>query len=304
MKNTETKTPSLRKTFPYHAMVFPAVLITFIFSYVPMAGIIMAFQNYNIADGFFKSEFIGLDNFRYIFMMPDIGQVIYNTFFIAIMRLVIGLLASIIFALLLNELRSKYLVRTIQTVVYIPYFISWVLISGILIDLLSPSQGILNKVMISIGLEPVYFLGDAKIFPYVLITTDVWKSFGFGSIVFLAALTNIDAALYEAATVDGANRFQRLIHVSLPGMVTMIAVVAVLNLGGCLNGMFDQVFNLYSPITYKTGDIIDTFTYRLGLVDMQFSPATAFGLFKSVVTAVMVSVSYYACYKFADYRIF
>jgi putative aldouronate transport system permease protein len=179
-----------------------------------------------------------------------------------------------------------------------------VLISGILIDLLSPSQGILNQVLVAIGMDPVYFLGDAKVFPFVLIFTDVWKNFGFGSIIFLAALTNIDPALYEAATVDGANRFQRLIHVSLPGMVTMIAVVAILNLGGCLNGMFDQVYNLYSPITYETGDIIDTFTYRLGLIDMQFSPATAFGLLKSVVTAIMVSVSYYSCYKFADYRIF
>lgn len=287
-----------------HLMVLPAFIAAFVFCYLPMPGIIMAFQEFNIGGGIFHSEFIGLDNFTYLFKIPGVGSVIWNTFYIAFMKLILGLLVSLVFAILLNEIKSKYLVKPVQTIVYIPYFISWVLMAGILIDLLSPSQGIINQIIKSFGGDPVYFLGSPKIFPYVLVITDVWKNFGFGSIVFIAALASIDPVLYEAARIDGANRWKQMLSVTLPGIAPMIAVVAVLSLGGCLNGLFDQVFNLYSPVTYETGDIIDTFVYRMGLIDMQYAVAAAFGLFKSVVSFIMVSLSYYSAYKYANYRVF
>lgn len=292
------------RNFPLHFMVMPAAILAFIFCYLPMAGIIIAFQDFNIGKGMTGSKLIGLDNFIYLFRMPGVGQVIWNTFYIAFLKLGLGLLVSVAFAILLNEIRKDYIIKPVQTIVYIPYFISWVLMSGILIDLLSPSQGIVNRIIQSLGGEPVFFLGSPGIFPYVLVITDVWKNFGFGSVIFIAALVSIDPALYEASRVDGAGRWKQMLHITLPGIAPMIAVVGVLNLGGSLNNLFDQVYNLYSPVTYETGDIIDTFVYRLGLIDMQYGVASAFGLFKSAVTLILVSVSYWSAYKFANYRVF
>jgi len=288
----------------YHVMVLPAAALVLLFCYLPMAGVVMAFQDFNIGKGIFGSKFVGLDNFIYLFKMRDTPRVIFNTFYIALLKFVLGLFVSLAFAILLNEVARKYLKRTVQTIVFLPYFISWVLLAGIFVDILSPSSGIINHALAALGVDPVFFLGNPKAFPWVIIVTAVWKNFGFGSIIFLAALAAVDPSLHEAAAVDGANRWRRIIHVTIPCIAPTIAVVAILNLGGSLNDMFDQIYNLYSPITYQTGDVIDTFVYRLGLIDMQYGPAAAFGLFKSVVTLVMVSVSYYAALRYANYRVF
>ncbi|WP_108992861.1 ABC transporter permease [Paenibacillus agaridevorans] len=290
--------------WPFHAMLFPGVLLVFVYCYIPMAGIMIAFQKFNPGKGVFHSPWVGWDNFRFVFAMEDTLQVIYNTVFIAVLKIVVGFVVPILFALLLNEVRKTLFKRTVQTLVYLPHFMSWVILGGILVDILSPSNGLVGKAISFLGLEPVFFLGRNDWFPFVLVLSDVWKEFGFGTIVYLAALTSINPSLYEAAKIDGANRWKQTIHISIPGIVPMIVLVGTLSLGNVLNAGFDQVYNLYSPLVYERGDIIDTLIYRLGLESAQYGVATALGLFKSLVSFVLIATSYFVAYRFANYRIF
>ncbi|WP_441911808.1 ABC transporter permease [Paenibacillus sp. MCAF9] len=295
---------SWKKHLPLHLMLVPGILLLIMFHYIPMAGIVIAFQNFIPAKGFFDSKWVGWNNFEFMLQMPGIGQVLWNTIFIAFLKIIFGQVAPIVTALLLNEVRKSSIKRSVQTLIYLPHFLSWVILGGILIDILSPSQGLLNEVISWFGMEPLFFLGNDKLFPYVLVVTDVWKEFGFGTIVYLAALTSINPTLYEAAIMDGAGRWKQTIHVTLPGMLPIIVLLATLGLGGVLNAGFDQVFNLYNPLVYRTGDILDTFVYRLGLIDAQYAVATAVGLFKSVVSLIFVGASYWLAYRIAGYRIF
>jgi putative aldouronate transport system permease protein len=205
---------------------------------------------------------------------------------------------------MLNEVRHRAVKRVSQTLIYLPNFLSWVILGGILVDVLSPENGIVNRLIGVFGVRPVYFLGNPKIFPFTLVVTDVWKEFGFATVVYLAALTSIDPTLYEAASIDGAGRWKQTRYITLTGMTPIIVLVATLSMGNVLNAGFDQVYNLYSPQVFSTGDIIDTFVYRIGLVQAQYGLATAVGLFKSAVSLALISVSYYLAYRFADYRIF
>ncbi len=289
---------------PLHWMLLPGVLVMLLFSYYPMIGIVIAFQNFVPTKGFFRSDFVGWAHFEFLFQLPNFSQVLWNTVFIASMKIVLGLLVPVVFALLLNEVRKALFKRTIQTVVYLPHFLSWVILGGVLIDILSPSTGIVNAALKLFGADPIFFLGHERWFPFVLVVSDVWKEFGFSTIVFLAAITSINPTLYEAALMDGANRWKQTWHVTLPGMLPIIVLMSTLSLGNVLNAGFDQVFNLYSPQVYSTGDIIDTLVYRIGLVDAQYSLATAVGLFKSIVSLVLISVSYFLAYRLANYRIF
>jgi putative aldouronate transport system permease protein len=285
-------------------MLLPAMILLFIYNYIPLAGNLMAFEKFNAVRGLFRSPWVGFDNFRYIFAMPGTLQVLWNTFYIAFLKVLAGILVPIFFALLLNEVGSVGYKRLIQTVIYFPHFLSWVILAGILIDVLSPSQGIIGKLFSFMGLKPVFFLGDPKVFPYTLVFTESWKEFGFGTIVYLAALTGIDPNLYEAAMIDGANRWRQTLHVTIPGMLPIVMLMAILSMGNILNAGFDQVFNLYSPQVYKTGDILDTLVYRMGLVDAQYGVATAVGLFKSLVSFIMLAGSYALAYRYTDYRVF
>ncbi|MFS0723123.1 ABC transporter permease [Paenibacillus sp. 1P07SE] len=294
-----------RRELPLHIMILPGLIFILIFSYVPMAGVVIAFQKFIPARGLFGEQtWIGLDNFRYVMDLPSFTTVFFNTLYIASMKLVLGLLVPIVFSILLNELRNELVKRSVQTAIYLPYFLSWVVLGGILIDLLSPSGGIINSLITSIGMEPIFFLGDNKWFPTTLIGSDIWKNFGYGTIVYLAAITGIDPGLYEAATIDGANRWHKAWHITLPGMRMVIVLLSVLSLGQLLNAGFDQVFNLYSPQVYESGDILDTFVYRIGLLDAQYGVATAVGLFKSVISFILIAGSYFFAYRFARYRIF
>jgi len=292
------------KHLSLHLMLVPGIVLLIMFHYIPMAGIVIAFQNFIPAKGFFDSTWVGWNNFEFMLQMPGIGQVLWNTIFIAFLKIIFGQIAPIVTALLLNEVRRSSIKRSVQTLIYLPHFLSWVILGGILIDILSPSQGLLNEVISWFGMKPLFFLGNDKLFPYVLVITDVWKEFGFGTIVYLAALTSINPTLYEAAIMDGAGRWKQTIHVTLPGMLPIIVLLATLGLGGVLNAGFDQVFNLYNPLVYRTGDILDTFVYRLGLIDAQYAVATAVGLFKSVVSLIFVGASYWLAYRIAGYRIF
>ena len=294
-----------RKELPFHLMLIPGVIIVFIYMYIPLSGLIIAFQKFVPAKGLFGNQkWIGWDNFIYLYNLPGAISALRNTVIIAFFKIVLHLLIPITVSILLNEIRSTGFRRTAQTLIYLPHFLSWIILGGILIDILSPSDGILNRVLGMFGMEPIFFLGSNDYFRGTLIVSDVWKEFGFNTIIYLAAITNIDPNQYEAATIDGANRFQKMRYITLPNMRMIIVLMMVLSLGNVLNAGFDQVYNLYSKQVYSTGDILDTFIYRIGLLDAQFGVATAMGMFKSVVSTIFISTSYFCAYKFADYRIF
>ncbi|SDY01826.1 sugar ABC transporter permease [Paenibacillus sp. CF384] len=294
----------MRRQLPLHLMVAPSFLLVLVFSYGPIAGLVIAFQKFSVVKSFAGSPFVGWENFDYMFKLPDIWQVIGNTVFIAVMKIAAGLVVPIVVSLLLNEVRKHMFKRSIQTLIYLPHFLSWIILGGVLIDILSPTSGIVNQFLGVFGVEPIFFLGNVQWFPAVVVISDVWKEFGFSTIVYLAALAGINPALYEAAVIDGANRWKQMVHITLPGMAPVIVLLATLSLGNVLNAGFDQIFNLYSPIVYESGDIIDTLVYRLGLEQAQYSLATAVGLMKSGVSIVLISVSYYLAYRLANYRIF
>ncbi|SFI27101.1 putative aldouronate transport system permease protein [Paenibacillus sp. UNC496MF] len=294
-----------RRELPLHLMLVPGLVLLLIFAYVPMTGVIIAFQQFNPVKGLFGDQrWVGLDNCRTIFAMPNIWRVIGNTVFIALMKIVLGMLVPIVFALLLNEVKRALFKRITQTIIYFPYFLSWIILSGIMIDVLSPSTGLANAALSWFGLGPVYFLGENGWFPYTMVVSDVWKNFGFNSVIYLAAITSIDLTLYEAAAVDGAGRWRQTWHVTLPGMRMIIVLLMVLSLGGIFDAGFDQIFNLYSPQVYESGDIIDTMIYRLGLLQSQYSISAGVGLLKSGVSFVLITVSYYLAYKLFKYRFF
>lgn len=295
----------LRKELPLHLMLVPGLIMIILFSYVPMAGVMIAFQKFIPAKGLFGDQkWVGFDNFEYVMSLPNFTQVLWNTLFISSLKLILGLIVPLVFAILLNELASNVIKRTVQTAIYLPYFLSWVVLGGILIDILSPSGGIVNEFLGLFGVSKIFFLGDNDWFPFTLIASDVWKNFGYGTIVYLAAITGIDPGLYEAATIDGANRWHKTWHITIPGIRMVIVLLSVLSLGQLLNAGFDQVFNLYSPQVYESGDILDTFVYRIGLLDAQYGVATAVGFFKSIISLTLISSSYFLAYRFAKYRIF
>lgn len=298
------KTGKWRREIPLHILVFPSFVIVLIYCYIPMFGNIIAFQDFKPIKGFMGSEWTGLTNLKYVLEMPNTYRIIWNTVYIATMKIMMGNIVPIIIALLLNEIRKTVVKRSIQTLIYFPYFLSWVILAGILIDVLSLEHGIVNQALGWFGMQPIYFLGDNRWFPITLVLTDTWKEFGFNTIVFLAALTSINPSLYEAATIDGANRWKQTLHITLPGMIPIVVLMATLSLGNVLNAGFDQVFNLYSPQVYESGDILDTLIYRIGVSDAQYGPATAIGLLKSFVSFLLISVSYWLAYRFANYRIF
>ena len=293
-----------RKELPFHIMLLPAVVITFIFKYIPFAGITMAFEDYTPLKGLFDQTWGGLDNYRYLFSLPGFGSVIWNTVFIAVMKMVGNLIFPVLIALLLNEIREKHYKKTVQTVLYLPHFISWAALAGIFIDILSPSGGIVNQLIQALGFKPVFFLGDSAVFPYTMAVTDIWKELGWGTIVYLAAITGIDPTYYEAARIDGAGKFKQVLYVTIPGILPMILLMMVLSVGNVLQAGFEQVFNLYSPQVYSTGDIIDTYVYRIGVIEAKFDLATAVGLFKSAISFVLIMVGYKLADKLAGYKVF
>lgn len=294
----------MRQEYPLHVMLLPGIILAFLFCYIPMFGIVMAFQDFNPLLGFSLSPWVGFENFKYMMALPDTMQVVWNTIYIAVLKIVGNLFIPLTVALLLNEVSSQFFKRTVQTIVYLPHFLSWVILATIFIDLLSPSTGAINKILGFFGLDPIYFLGNQQWFPITMVITDVWKGFGYGTIVYLAALTGIDPTLYEGAVIDGANRWQQTWHITLPGIRSMVVLMMTLQLGNVLNAGFDQIYNMLSPVVYKTGDIIDTLVYRMGLINAQYSLATAVGLFKSVISLVLITTSYKLADKFANYRIF
>ncbi|MFB9278779.1 ABC transporter permease [Cohnella cellulosilytica] len=287
----------------YYIMLLPGFVWIAIFSIFPMFGIAIAFENFNPVKGITGSEWVGLEHFRYMFTLGDTRSIFFNTIFIAVMKIIGNLVVPLFFALLLHELRLVVLKKWVQTIVYLPHFLSWVILGGIVLDIFS-YDGPVNQIWTAFGMKEVNFFGSASLFPFLAVGTDVWKEFGFNMIIYLAALTGINPTLYEAAGIDGASRMRLLWHVTLPGIRTTAVLLAVLGLGNVLNAGFDQIFNLYNPLVYSTGDIIDTWVYRTGLLNMQYELATAVGLLKSATGFILIAVSYFAAYKWVNYRIF
>lgn len=310
-KAAKGKYGSKKDQMMFHGMLFIPVTILFIYNILPIpAGILMAFQDFQPAKGFLKSDFVGLKNFQKLFLLPDTLPALKNTLLIAVWKIIGNLVISIIFALLLNEIRMKWFKKAVQTITYLPYFLSWVVLSGILIKFLSPgsatqSAGFFNELLLRIGIiaEPIYFLGSNDTFQKTMVITDIWKNFGYNSIVYLAALTGIDPTLYEASAIDGAGRLRQTWHITLTGIAPFIALMTILSIGNVLNAGFDQIFNLYSPAVYESGDIIDTLVYRLGLVQQQYSLSAAVGLLRSIVSCILVLTGYKLADKFAGYRV-
>lgn len=284
-------------------MCVPGVLWMIFFNIVPMFGIVMAFQKFNPSKGLFGSPWVGLKNFQYLFMMSDSTRVIANTLLIATSKVVLNLIIPLIFALMLNEVRSLRYKKAIQTAVYLPHFLSWIILSSVVLNLFS-LNGVVNKVLGALNVEPVIWFGESAYFRQLVVFTDVWKEFGFNAVIFMAALASIDPTYYEAAAIDGCSKWRSIFKITLPCIASTVVVVGVLGLSNVLNAGFDQVYNLYNPMVYATGDILDTWVYRMGLVNLQFSLATTAGLLKSVVSFVLIVTSYALAYKLADYRVF
>ncbi|PWV98499.1 putative aldouronate transport system permease protein [Paenibacillus cellulosilyticus] len=293
-----------RKTWPFHLLLLPALALVIVFQYIPLFGVVIAFQDYEPWLGIKGSPWVGFEHFQYLFTYPDGKQVIWNTLIISAFKLIINLIIPIVFALLLNEVRKTLFKRAVQTFVYLPHFLSWVILGGIMLDILSPEGGIVNRLLNAFGIDSIFFLGNGSWFRFTVVLSDVWKEFGFSAIIFLATLVGINPALYEAAEIDGASRWQQVISISIPLIMPIVIVVATLSLGRILDAGFDQILNLYNPLVYSHGDIIDTFVYREGLNNGQFSFGTAVGLFKSFIGFILIVISYRLAFKLANYRIF
>lgn len=301
--NVQRKKKNWQKDWQLHLMILPGLLFILIFKYMPLGGITIAFKEFLPGKGIWGSPWVGLENFEYMLALPDTKRVMRNTLFIAAAKILINFPVPIIISILLNEVKNHRFKRSVQTIIYLPYFISWVILAGIIQDLFA-KEGLINQFLGIFGAEPVFFLGNKYAFLGVLIGTDVWKNFGYNTVVYLAAITGIDETLYEAAKIDGANRFQQIWNVTLPGIAPIVVLMMILNLGNVLNAGFEQIFNLYNPLVYETADIIDTFVYRISLVEANYSLGTAVGLLKSVVSFILIVTSYKIANKYSDYTVF
>lgn len=271
-----------------YLLAIPGILYFIIFKYVPIAGIVIAFQDYNIFRGFIKSDWVGLDNFRRMIDYPDFLRILKNTLLINFYDLLIGFTIPIILALMLNEVRKILVKRVLQTIVYMPHFLSWVIIGGIFIGVLSPSTGIVNQVITYFGFEPIYFLGEEKYIRSIIVGAGVWRDAGWGTIIYLAALAGINPELYESAQIDGANRWQQTWSITIPTLLPTIIMLFLLQMGNFMDFGFERVDVFLNPFNRVNGEIFDTYIYKVGLLDNQFSYTTAIGIFKSVTGLILI----------------
>lgn len=272
----------------FYLFMLPGVLYFLIFQYAPMFGLIIAFKDYNLLKGVWGSPWVGLDNFHIIFDNPDVYRTIRNTVVISVYRILFNMLPDLLLALILNEIRIKWFKRTIQTITYGPHFLSWIVVYGLAFAFMAPEAGLINQTIRDFGGSSIDFLTSKEYFRSILITSDVWKNTGYGAIIYLAALSTIDTTLYEAAVVDGAGRWKQLWHVTLPGVANVFVLLLILRIGHILDAGFEQIYIFYNARVYDVADIIDTWVFRRGLEQFDFSVATAVGFFKGVIGFVLV----------------
>jgi len=285
------------RQWDYQLMILPSIAFIIIFSYIPMWGVLISFQEYNLFKGFGASPWVGFDHFRMFFESPEFWNIMRNTLAISLLKLFIGFPAPVILALMLNEVRNMAFKRVVQTVTYIPHFISWVVVSGLVFSMLAVDNGPVNDVLVKFSLldEPINWLSIPEYFWGILVSVGVWKEIGFGSIVYLAAIASIDPALYEAAAMDGANRFKQIFLITIPSISPVIIIFLILGVGNILNAGFEDILlmtkNLSNGIVMPYAEVIDTYVYQMGIHNQRYSYATAAGLFKSVLSVILLFIA-------------
>lgn len=278
----------LKRDSILYLLLLPGILYYILFHYAPMYGLLIAFQKFNIFEGMWKSPWVGLDNFKQLFDTPDFYKIVFNTLSLNVYSLVFGFPVPILIALLLNEVKKKGFTSVVQSLLYLPHFFSWVIIGGIIINILSPEYGVVNSVIQSLGLDPIFFLGEKLWWVITYVAAGIWKEAGWSAIIYVAALTGIDTELYEAAKMDGANRWKQLNHITLPGIKATIAVMLILKVGQILTIGFEQPFILANPLVIDRADVISTYIYRAGILQSQFSLTAAMGMIQAVIGFFMI----------------
>lgn len=281
----------MKSNYWLYLFILPGFLYLIIFKYLPMCGVVIAFQDFNVVKGILHSPFVGLKHFKYLFGSQDFYKVFKNSFILSVARLLAGFPAPIILALLLNEMRSQKYKKTMQTILYLPHFISWVVIYGLLINFLSPSTGIINNIAESLGGKSIPFLTSPKYFRPMVVLSDIWKSVGWGTVVYMAAIAGISPEYYEAATIDGASRFQRMFRITLPLISSTIVVMLILRAGSIISNGFEQVYLMQNSLNIDVSEVFETYTYKIGINEGRFSFSTAVGLFQSVIGFILIMVT-------------
>lgn len=276
------------KYWQLYCMILPGIMFFFLFKYVPILGSVIAFQDYNVYKGILGSPFVGFKHFETLFTYPEFLKILQNTVFISIYQLAFGFPAPIILALLLNEVRKMWFKRSVQTIVYLPHFLSWVIVGGLVINVLSPNYGIINEILEFLGMERIFFMQQPEFFRSIVVASGIWKEVGWNAIIYLAALASINTEMYEAADVDGAGRFRKMISITLPSLLPTIMILFLLRIGHLLDLGFEQIYMLLNPLVAEKGQIIDTYIYTVGLLGGQYSYTTAIGIFKSVVGLMLI----------------
>ena len=298
-----SKLPLWRRIKKYKGLLvlmIPSMALLLLFSYGPMYGLQIAFKNYDVGTGILESPWVGLKHFKVFFVNPEVWNIVTNTLEISLLKLAFTFPTTLIFALLLNELRLVRFKKTVQTISYLPHFLSWVVVAGLINDLLDPTRGIPGMIFKALGMAPIVILTNPFAFRVVLIVSDIWKGVGWGSIIYLAGISGIDPQLYEAASIDGATRLKRALHITIPQLFPVIAFLLVMSVSGLLSAGFDQIFNLYSPLVYQSADVIDTYVYRMGLSHAQYSLSTAIGLMQNVVAFILLVSANFVTKKYMD----
>ena len=284
-------------------LLLPSLAALILFKYAPLYGLQIAFRNFKITKGIWGSEWVGFDIYRQIFALPQFVNSFLNTLTLGIMNLAIGFPAPILLALLLNEVAHSRYKKVVQTLSYLPHFISWVTLSGLFVQLLSPSTGPIAALTSALGGKPYYFMGEPSTFRWVLVVTNIWKSCGWGSIIYLAALSSVDQEMYEAAIIDGATRFQRVWYITLPSILPTITIMLILGSGSILSDNFDQVYNMMNAAVYKVSNVLGVYTYELGLKSLKYAQSTAVGLFKNIIAFGLVIMTNAISKKISDHGI-
>jgi putative aldouronate transport system permease protein len=284
-------------------LLLPGLISLIIFNYVPMYGIIIAFKDYKLSQGIFGSAWVGLKNFEDIFRYPNVWRAVENSLIIGVLTIATSFFATIIFALLINEIGNMLFKRVTQTLSYLPYFLSWIIVAGIVNDVLAPDSGILNNIIVMLGGQRINFLMIPDYFRAILIISGLWKGVGWGSILYLAAIAGVNVELYDAASIDGATRFHKMRFITIPAMYPVITISLILSLGGILGGDFDQIFNLVNSQTMQTGEVLSIYIYRQGLGNYQYSFVTAVGLLNTLIAILFITVSNVIAKRVNDYGI-
>jgi len=294
----------IRHNVSLYLILVPGLVYYAVFHYAPMYGVLIAFKDYDIFSGVFASDWVGLKHFKELFRSDAFFTVFRNSLIISFYKLIINFPIPIVIAILLNEIRNMRFKRTVQTVIYLPYFLSWVIIAGLVINFLSPSSGVVNMIIQSLGGEPISFLTEPAYFRSIIVLSDLWHSMGWNTIIFLAALTGVSPYLYEAAKIDGAGRFSQIFYITLPGIKSTIVVLLLMKIGHMMDNGFEQIFLLSNPLVMNVGDVFETYVYRVGLLDGRYDFATSVGLFKSSIGLVLLVIANMTARRFGERGIF